>query len=733
MMRGRTAVVLRWVGALGVVLSAVACAGRPPAPATPLAAATFVTPSAPTASPSAAVAPIDTNPLSGLLKPEVRVGFEDWVQNILQNAPPPEGLEEMLKQPGGLFGDDEVFAPAQRVNLAGIYRIRGDFAHAEALYLEALPGLTAGLGERHPLVATALGGLAATRLARGMNAEALASAERAAEIWETNLDVLLSTGSEDDKRRIMDALAETTEDTISLHAWSSPASEGAARLALTTLLRRKGRVLDVISASLAALRGRLGDDGQRLLDGLATTSAELAAMLRDQPSVALSTKDYRARLESLELRRQGLEAEINRRDASREASARLVTVERVQVALPADAALLEIARYRPVDPKVVGYRRFGPPRYVAYVLHREGAIGFADLGDAAILDAAAARLRSALGRATGDVFSAARALDTLVFGPLRAAIGATRRIYVSPDGALGLVPFEALMDEEGRFRIERWSFTYLSAGRDLLRFTEHAPSREGALVLADPDFGALREPSAVAARGLRAIDLAGAKFAPLAGSALEGRAVTDEIPGARLLVRAQATKTALVAARGPRVLHLATHGYFLEDPDLLRSGTGPTAEVVRVDNPLLRSGLAFAGANAHRSADGDDGVLSGLEAAALDLRGTRLVVLSACDTGVGEIRNGDGVHGLRRAFAMAGAEALVMSLWDVDDAATRALMSGYYQRLAAGGGRSEALRQARLGALALGIALLLTRRRTRRLAPIWYGDASVNRSPRWRK
>jgi CHAT domain-containing protein len=117
-----------------------------------------------------------------------------------------------------------------------------------------------------------------------------------------------------------------------------------------------------------------------------------------------------------------------------------------------------------------------------------------------------------------------------------------------------------------------------------------------------------------------------------------------------------------------------------------------------VENPLLRSGLVFAGVNRGQSGN-DDGVLTALEASQLDLTGTRLVVLSACETGVGEARSGDGVYGLRRALVMAGAESQVMSLWKVNDAATREQMEAYYGRLLQGGGRSEAMRQVQLAML----------------------------------
>ena len=172
------------------------------------------------------------------------------------------------------------------------------------------------------------------------------------------------------------------------------------------------------------------------------------------------------------------------------------------------------------------------------------------------------------------------------------------------------------------------------------------------------------------------------------------------------LTEDQATENALKQIEAPRILHIATHGFFLQDverpaPDsrgIGVVGTGsplsPSAGVA-VENPLLRSGLALAGFNS-RSSGSEDGVLTALEASNLNLFGTQLVVLSACETGLGDIANGEGVYGLRRAFALAGAESQLMSLWQVSDFGTQSLMAQYYEKLTAGMGRSEALREVQL-------------------------------------
>jgi CHAT domain-containing protein len=189
-------------------------------------------------------------------------------------------------------------------------------------------------------------------------------------------------------------------------------------------------------------------------------------------------------------------------------------------------------------------------------------------------------------------------------------------------------------------------------------------------------------------------------FEPLPGSAMEADAIAaDAVPadGVLRLSGAGATRDAFVEdAPGRRVLHLATHAYVLPE----RCGA---------HRPLLRSGLAFAGANrgreAGRVAGAGDGILTAEEIASLDLSGVEWVVLSACETGLGEVRAGEGVVGLRRAFERAGAGTVIMSLWDVDDGAARAFMRALYASRRSGLPTSEAMREAGLGILARQRAL----------------------------
>lgn len=238
----------------------------------------------------------------------------------------------------------------------------------------------------------------------------------------------------------------------------------------------------------------------------------------------------------------------------------------------------------------------------------------------------------------------------------------------------------ALRDEQGRWLLEHDTVTTLTSGRDLLRAPARA-AREPATIVADPDFAGEGAPTSVAAAPQRSIDFRRIEFEPLPGTAEEATAIAKRLPSARVFTRAQATEAALKRVKGPHVLHGASHAFFLEPQE------------AALENPLLRSGLVLAGAN-RLSSGTEDGILTALEAASLDLAGTSLVVLSACETGLGDVQSGEGVYGLRRALVIAGAATQVMSLWKVADDETRDLMVAFYDQLAQGRGRSEALREA---------------------------------------
>jgi CHAT domain-containing protein len=582
-------------------------------------------------------------------------------------------------------------------NMATVARARGDLARSLELHLRALSIWEHAAGPFQDATLVSVGNIARTYAAAGDVANAIAYQRRADAILEKQLALNLAIGSERQKLLFVNATRERTDRTISLHLREAPENPDAAALAALVLLQRKGRVQDAMSDTLAAVRRTSDARNQELLEQLKTTTAELARLALNAANPTLADQ-RRLAIESLEIRKEKFEAELAERSAEFRAETRAVTLAAVQAAVPEGAALLELAVFRPFDPRAErNAEAYGPPHYAAYVVRRQLAPRGFDLGPAAAIDEAVDALRAALrDPRRGDVKVRARTLHSLVIAPVAAAFGGLARLLVSPDGALNLVPFEALVDEQDRYLIERHAISYLTSGRDLLRMQVERASRSSAAIFADPIFG---EPAAAtvgpvpvrATTSARRSVTTGASrssvyFAPLAATAEEALAIKGLFPDATLFTGERAQKAFLQRVQAPRILHIASHGFFLQDG-------GATA-----DNPLLRSGLALAGANlTHETLE--DGILTALEASALDLWGTHLVTLSACDTGIGEVRNGEGVYGLRRAFVLAGTETLVMSLWPVSDAVARETMVAYYTGLRAGLGRGDALRQSKIAML----------------------------------
>jgi CHAT domain-containing protein/Tfp pilus assembly protein PilF len=617
-------------------------------------------------------------------------------------------LERALTLVETLFGKDGAEVVSAVNNLAILSWREGDLRQTESSLLRARSVMEKTHGPTHPSVATVLKNLAFLYQAKGDIGQAVSFLSRANEVREHNLGPILSRGTEEQKRLYMATFTDETSATISLHVNSARENPAAVRLALTTILQRKGRILDALSNQFASLRNHLSPPDQLLLDQLSLTRTQLANLVLTGPDTADPTP-YAVALKTLESKAQAAEKQLATRAGEFRLQTEPITIEGIQALIPQNTALIEIARYRPVAIEMGKDPGWKPDRYVAYVLKHQGEPSWVELGDAAQIDRDANRLRAALRNPRrSDFREVARAVDEVVMRPVRKLLGSSKEILISPDGDLNLIPLAALIDEQQHFLVENFTFTYLSSGRDLLRLQNPPASGHQAVVIADPQFDEPRKSNAAVmpvsrGSGQRSMDFQ-ERFAPLAATADEAQAVSGLLPGATVLLREHATEKALKQLDGPGILHVATHGFFLPRPPVgqtvmrgERSLSGQTGTSVRfTENPLLRSGLALAGANERQGGDGEDGILTALEAAGLKLWGTRLVVLSACETGIGDVQNGEGVYGLRRALVLAGAESELMSLWKVDDEATRDLMTGFYKNLQSGVGRTEALRRVQL-------------------------------------
>ena len=606
-------------------------------------------------------------------------------------------------------------------NLANVYRATGDVATSLELHLRALHIWETAAGPYQQATLLSSGNIARTYAAAGDIASAVAYQRRTDAILEKELALNVAIGSERQKMAFVRSESERTDRTLSLQLHEAAGYADASALAALVLLQRKGRVLDAMVDTFAAVRRRVADPRDRdLLDRLKEATSKVARLALAAPRAMEADERQRA-IKDLEAEKERLEAEVSEHSAEFRAQTQPVTLESVQAAIPDDAALVEFAIFRPFDPRAErNAESYGPPHYAAYVVRRRAPPQGFDLGPASAIDAAIEALRQEVrDPKRPGVEARARAVDDLVMRPIRPAFAGAARLLISPDGALNLVPFDALVDEQGRYLIERFAVTYLTSGRDLLRMQVPRAAGTGPVIVADPLFG---DPSSAArlerptrhhasARAMRRSvttgdDMTTVYFAPLAATADEGRAIKALFPEATLLTGRQATKDTLQRVEAPRILHIASHGFFLRDGAhdaaprgaAAAAGTRTTTASAAVGNPLLRSGLALAGANLEGDSR-DQGILTALEASSLNLWGTKLVTLSACDTGVGEVRNGEGVYGLRRAFVLAGTETLVMSLWPVSDYVARETMVAFYTRLREGLGRGDALRQAKLAML----------------------------------
>jgi CHAT domain-containing protein/Tfp pilus assembly protein PilF len=560
------------------------------------------------------------------------------------------------------------------------------------------------LGGDHPETAASLAELSATEMAAGNVDCSLDLAERASAIDERWVRAVLKLGSDAEKRLFLRTVAGGADWAVTAHLRDNPANARAARLALTAVLRTKGRALDATVAGRERLRRQLGPEEQTLLTKRAELVQEQAALLLRPQAGTLPAQTQR-RLRTLTEDIRQIEAELARKSAAIGGEAPAIELETVQKQIRADTALIEFFIFQPWDAKARG-NPWQPPRYAAYVLRSTGAPAAVDLGDAALLDRAVGSFRQALAEPWNDAKVQGRALNVLTLEKLRPLLGNAESLLIAPDGELNLIPFAALVDKGGRYLLESLRISYLTSGRELLSSSEETcDSREPPLVIGGPDFEGMAG-KAKATPQESGNDPFPPIVSPLPEAAAEATAIGSflNLTSARILTGGRAREVAVKSVRGPRLLHLATHGFFLPNLASEETLTGgdrlfERARESRVE-VFLRSALALAGYNRrHQTLGADDGVLTALEVMDLDLCGTELVTLSACETGVGEARSGQGVFGLRRALAIAGARSQMLTLWQVQDQTTKEIMVSFYAQVRQGVPFAEALRRTQLAVL----------------------------------
>jgi CHAT domain-containing protein/tetratricopeptide (TPR) repeat protein len=664
-------------------------------------------------------------------------------------------LEEALAIWREAPGPGYPHAAVALTNLGASLQDTGKYAEARACYEEAVAINENVLGPQHPETATVLGHLGVLLQFMGEEQQAWQTLARENAAFARHLARASTLSAQRDQGNLADALRNHGDRLVSLAQHRKELSAEQRAELLT-------RLLDWKAAAVAALRARqealvLGTDPEAaaLFGKLKAVRQQLANLLVQGPGHRLP-EHYRRACDDLSRLEDHLERDLANRvqGYALVKQARRAGPEELARQLARGTVLIELIRYRFFDfAAKENAKSRQPARYAAVLLGRpatdqaEPVIHFVPLGEAESLDQAVHAWRAATARGLIDP-AVERRLSARLWEPLARVLPAdTEHLLIAPDGELALLPFEAFRLADDRYLVERFQVSYLSNGRDLMSWPT-PPDRPGpALVLADPDFDALDNapgpsPAAPApTNAARSPDWQGHAwlFRSLPGFAAEARAVTRAIQAIQprwdlqVLQRREASEEALAGITRPRLLYLITHGFFLADRDRLpsdrdRRGIRPAAvpgAVLRPltdprDDPRLRSGLALAGANQwqKRSERGlSDGLLTALEVQNLDLWGTELVVLSACETGLGQVRVGEGVLGLRRAFQQAGAQTVVASLWQVPDRDTERLMTEFLRRWLAGKPKAQALREAQLQCLA---GLRQETEPTRRQAPPLY-------------
>jgi CHAT domain-containing protein/tetratricopeptide (TPR) repeat protein len=604
--------------------------------------------------------------------------------------------EQALALRKEVLGEKHPDYAASLHNLASLYQGLGEYGRARTLYEQALALRKDLLGEKHPHYARSLASLAMLAWQEGSPAAASKQQALALQTVQQQVD---STFSALSARQRLQLLAQSRG---SLNSYLSVSDQARlpAQEVYQAVLAWKGM------AGARQAEEQLVRDHHALaplLEQLRVKRAGLAHLSAYPPTPANRT-EWSGRYRDLDNQREELEFGLAQKSAAFR-SLRSPQSKAVAAALPARSALVDLLEYvhRIPNPKRPGKWLF-ERRLVAFVVVKDREVVRIELGAVKPITEAVLAWRRPMQTLSPVDEKAAAQLRSLLWDKLAGSLAGCDTVLISPDGVLCSLPWCALPGSKpGSFLIEEVAIAQIPSARQLLPVA-HPSASSGLLALGGLDYGKGAE--------------AGKGWAPLPGTALEARALVglhqQRFPRgrpARLLEGTAVDKAALAAALSPgkgeppfRQVHLATHGYFDQISKaavaLAARGTGeraglPAEEAAPLTlDPLLGCGLVLSGANQ----DSERGTLTALEVSNLDLRGCEVLVLSACETGLGKLEGGEGVLGLQSAFHLAGARTVVASLWSVSDPATSVLMERFYQNLWSGKPltRLEALRQAQL-------------------------------------
>ena len=630
------------------------------------------------------------------------------------------------------LGKEHVALATPLLNLAALYRDLGNYSAALPLHERSLALADKHYGRTHPVTTLAAAHLAIWHIKQGVFPEELFQRGGALDASRKYIPSQLPLMTDAEADQLLQKFLFLAEGLHSICALPLKSESGGYVWRGAEGLALGKAMIEEASSVRAALDANPNTSTRPILQKLEELRRK---MWQTEEKQRRETVAEIGKLESTLIESGGLVAEI--------LLARNLTMTDIARAIPSNAVLVDFVRYKRWDYDVSA-NNWREARYAAYLTFpvtkasTNLVVERVNLGEAAPIDEAVETLSKRFSANPAqyrakDALAALERLNELVYGPLSRHLTNAAHLILCPDGQLSRVPFE-MLSHAGRYLIEDKRISYVSSGRELVRLAQPKPvtTTNAPLVIGSPDFDLAlpgAEYLADAASSTRATndllvaqqssatrsrDLRGLKFDPLPATESEARASAKLLgDGCVLRLGADAHEAALKQAVSPRILHLATHGFFMTDqafrrtnglPDLLNSGLGerPRPPGPDWENPMIRCGIALAGANrASRITNSvaEDGILTGLEASLLNLQGTELVILSACQTAAGDVRIGEGVMSLRRAFTIAGAESVLASHWPVSDEATQRLMTEFLRQWRSGKSRVEALREAQISLL----------------------------------
>ncbi len=640
-------------------------------------------------------------------------------------------LQSTIPECVSRLGSEHLITLTAQVYLGRLSVLLGNYTRAEQIFSESRGIAQTRWGPNHPLYCSATLQLGIVQSIGQQRERALETLFQACANQTEGLVRIARAFPESFTLGFLKTLQEQTAILFSFIEQHMPDSGIAAEIGFQMALQRKAVAYEASLKSQERMLEQAYPETAALFDTLKNARVELAQRTLGEWTQKEEPQAQQARMRELETEIHRLEGTINRqipRKIDSFFSFEHATTQSIQEGLNKGEILVDFLCYPFYELTATGPVE-KEDRYMAFVLGKQGTISMVFLGSAQSIDQKIKQYRSSImmgpsnqgsskGRFSDQnlyLQSHGRQLFRSLFQPVfqkclsKPQPNGFHSWVLSPDGQLNLLPFESLILPDGQFLIEEHVVRYVTTSRELLFPDKPAQKRHSrkAFLFADPAFSV---PSEKRQKGLeetnpilRAFREDHVCFEPLHGTQTEIQQITKLLTENQIPVVAfsgiNATRNTLFSAQSPWILHIATHGFFLQKS--VRSSDESRPRGVDVLSPSFRSGMVMSGINnliqgKALPKDFHSPILTSYDIFGIDLFGTELVILSACETGVGEIENGEGVMGLRRAFLTAGAKTLMGSLWKVPDSSTQKLMRAFYQNLLTGMPKSQSLRKAQL-------------------------------------